>query len=268
MASGRVRSGRMVVSRRATIDFPAPGGPSSRRLWTERLHPLHLVHLPLAYSTGGCPAHQQIVLADHVCAMAASSDAPSPGRTDGCRPAPLEPCPHRRQWMSGSPLGHVLIFLDGFHSPVYAGLTFLVLTVNHCHPRGTSSAEDSPMLLISHTRPFIGVVTPSRPALSRFLVRPNSSLASRRFPAGRGFAAHPDLPPWHTAEPRSPRPIVRDTPVQDVRTGTGDLRESHGCRSERSCRGSHPWVADDRGRGGCTAGTPCTGPRPFPSSGR
>ena len=38
MASARVIAGRMVVSRRASIDLPAPGGPSSRTLWAERLH--------------------------------------------------------------------------------------------------------------------------------------------------------------------------------------------------------------------------------------
>jgi hypothetical protein len=37
-ASARVMSGRMVVSRRANLDFPAPGAPSSRTLWSERLH--------------------------------------------------------------------------------------------------------------------------------------------------------------------------------------------------------------------------------------
>jgi hypothetical protein len=32
MASARVIAGRMVVSRRASLDVPTPGGPSSRRL--------------------------------------------------------------------------------------------------------------------------------------------------------------------------------------------------------------------------------------------
>jgi hypothetical protein len=41
-ASARVRSGRIVVSRRASIDFPAPGGPSSRRFGPEHRHPLQL----------------------------------------------------------------------------------------------------------------------------------------------------------------------------------------------------------------------------------
>ena len=40
IASGRVIAGRMVVSRRASIDVPAPGGPSTRTLWAERLHHL------------------------------------------------------------------------------------------------------------------------------------------------------------------------------------------------------------------------------------
>jgi hypothetical protein len=38
IASARVIAGRMVVSRRASIDVPAPGGPSKSRLWAERLH--------------------------------------------------------------------------------------------------------------------------------------------------------------------------------------------------------------------------------------
>src|SRR5262245_18681988 len=41
MASARVIVGRMVVSRRASLDLPAPGGPSLRTLWAERWHPLH-----------------------------------------------------------------------------------------------------------------------------------------------------------------------------------------------------------------------------------
>ena len=41
-ASARVIAGRMVVSRRASIDFPAPGGPRRRTLWAERLHPLRV----------------------------------------------------------------------------------------------------------------------------------------------------------------------------------------------------------------------------------
>jgi hypothetical protein len=32
MASANVMVGRMVVSRRASIDFPAPGGPMSKTL--------------------------------------------------------------------------------------------------------------------------------------------------------------------------------------------------------------------------------------------
>ena len=40
MASARVIAGRMVVSRRASIDLPAPGGPRRRTLWAERLHHL------------------------------------------------------------------------------------------------------------------------------------------------------------------------------------------------------------------------------------
>jgi hypothetical protein len=35
-------AGRMVVRRRASIDLPAPGGPSRKRLWAERLHDLQL----------------------------------------------------------------------------------------------------------------------------------------------------------------------------------------------------------------------------------
>ena len=48
MASARVIAGRMVVSRRASIDFPAPGGPRRTTLWAERRHHVHL-HL--------CPRH-------------------------------------------------------------------------------------------------------------------------------------------------------------------------------------------------------------------
>jgi hypothetical protein len=40
-ASGRAIAGRIVVSRRASIDMPAPGGPSKRTLWAERLHHIH-----------------------------------------------------------------------------------------------------------------------------------------------------------------------------------------------------------------------------------
>jgi hypothetical protein len=39
-ASASVIAGRIVVSRRANIDFPGPGGPLRRTLWAERLHPL------------------------------------------------------------------------------------------------------------------------------------------------------------------------------------------------------------------------------------
>ena len=42
MASARVMAGRMVVSRRASIDLPAPGGPSRSTLWAERLHNISL----------------------------------------------------------------------------------------------------------------------------------------------------------------------------------------------------------------------------------
>jgi hypothetical protein len=40
MASARVMAGKMLVSRRASIDLPAPGEPSRGRLWLQRLHPL------------------------------------------------------------------------------------------------------------------------------------------------------------------------------------------------------------------------------------
>src|SRR5215510_361101 len=49
MASARVIAGRMVVRRRASIDLPAPEGPSKRRLWAERLH-----HVQLYHSLKGC----------------------------------------------------------------------------------------------------------------------------------------------------------------------------------------------------------------------
>jgi hypothetical protein len=42
MASARVIAGGIVVSRRASIDLPAPGGPSRRTLWSERLHDVSL----------------------------------------------------------------------------------------------------------------------------------------------------------------------------------------------------------------------------------
>ena len=41
-ASARVMAGKIVVSRRASIDLPAPGGPSRRTLWAERLHTISL----------------------------------------------------------------------------------------------------------------------------------------------------------------------------------------------------------------------------------
>jgi hypothetical protein len=42
MASARVIAGRMVVSRRASLDFPTPGGPRRRRFGTQRRHPVPL----------------------------------------------------------------------------------------------------------------------------------------------------------------------------------------------------------------------------------
>jgi hypothetical protein len=45
MASAKVIVGSMVVSRLASIDGPAPGGPRRRRLWAERLHQVLLCHL-------------------------------------------------------------------------------------------------------------------------------------------------------------------------------------------------------------------------------
>jgi hypothetical protein len=41
-ASARRIAGKIVVSRRASIDVPTPGGPRRRTLWTECLHPLQL----------------------------------------------------------------------------------------------------------------------------------------------------------------------------------------------------------------------------------
>jgi hypothetical protein len=41
-ASTSVMARRIVVSRRARIDVPAPGGPSKKTLWSERLHDLQL----------------------------------------------------------------------------------------------------------------------------------------------------------------------------------------------------------------------------------
>jgi hypothetical protein len=40
-ASGRGIAGRMVVSRCASLDLPAPGGPSSRMFGAQRLHHVH-----------------------------------------------------------------------------------------------------------------------------------------------------------------------------------------------------------------------------------
>jgi hypothetical protein len=37
-------AGIMVVSRRASLDVPAPGGPSRRRFGSQRLHDLQLHH--------------------------------------------------------------------------------------------------------------------------------------------------------------------------------------------------------------------------------
>jgi hypothetical protein len=41
-ASARLIAGRMVARRRASIDFPAPGGPSNRTLWTQCPHRVQL----------------------------------------------------------------------------------------------------------------------------------------------------------------------------------------------------------------------------------
>lgn len=41
-ASARRIAGTMVVSRRASLDVPTPGGPRRRTLGSECLHPLHL----------------------------------------------------------------------------------------------------------------------------------------------------------------------------------------------------------------------------------
>ena len=41
-ASARVIAGKMVVSRRASLDVPTPGGPSRRTLWSQRLHRFYL----------------------------------------------------------------------------------------------------------------------------------------------------------------------------------------------------------------------------------
>jgi hypothetical protein len=39
-AAARVIAGKRVVSRRASIDFPTPGGPRRSTLWSKRLHDL------------------------------------------------------------------------------------------------------------------------------------------------------------------------------------------------------------------------------------
>jgi hypothetical protein len=41
-AAASVSAGRMMVSRRASLDVPAPGGSRRRRLWSERLHSISL----------------------------------------------------------------------------------------------------------------------------------------------------------------------------------------------------------------------------------
>jgi hypothetical protein len=51
IASARVIAGRMVVSRRASTDLPAPGGPRRRTLWSQRLHRVQLHPCPYRY---GC----------------------------------------------------------------------------------------------------------------------------------------------------------------------------------------------------------------------
>ena len=63
-ASARVIAGRMVVSRRASLDFPAPGGPSSRRLWSERPQPVlaeaaNLVRAETDPKIAGASVHSQ-----------------------------------------------------------------------------------------------------------------------------------------------------------------------------------------------------------------
>jgi hypothetical protein len=44
MALVRIIAGRRTVSRRASLDVPAPEGPSSRMVWASRLHPLQFRH--------------------------------------------------------------------------------------------------------------------------------------------------------------------------------------------------------------------------------
>jgi hypothetical protein len=57
MASARVIIGSMVVSRRASIDFPAPGGPSRSTFGSERLP-----HVQLHPSCYGCRGPTQVTL--------------------------------------------------------------------------------------------------------------------------------------------------------------------------------------------------------------
>ena len=65
MASARVIAGRMVVSRRASIDFPAPGGPSRRTFWAQRLHHVqrHRLSSGADYLPFTCSPHHSIVRA-------------------------------------------------------------------------------------------------------------------------------------------------------------------------------------------------------------
>jgi hypothetical protein len=76
-ASGRVIAGRMVVRRRASIDFPTPGDPRRRTLWSERLHPLSRSPRP----SGGAESRRALVRG-HTCDAPMSRLIGAPHRPD------------------------------------------------------------------------------------------------------------------------------------------------------------------------------------------
>ena len=55
MALAKVIAGRVVVRRRASIDWPVPGRPSSRRLWSEHPYQISL------YRRSGCGTEGTVV---------------------------------------------------------------------------------------------------------------------------------------------------------------------------------------------------------------
>jgi hypothetical protein len=90
-ASAKISAGKMEVSRRASIDSPAPRGPISRILWSERLHSLrvrldlHAYPKPCGrWSAAARVMHQPPRLADGLIGLdedVGGSSAPGPGRS-------------------------------------------------------------------------------------------------------------------------------------------------------------------------------------------